>query len=141
MSPQSWTWLPFVALPALFVAVSFVLSVTGGWRRLAAHYRLDRGGGFPCKHVVSGELGWVSYNNCLTVGGDERGFYLAVLFPFRMGHPPLCIPWRDIHDRVRERRFFVHWDRFEVGPDRVKVRVVSSAMKPLDRYLPAARQA
>jgi hypothetical protein len=38
----------------------------------------------------------MSYNNCLTVGSNPEGLYLAVLFLFRVGHPPLFVPWQDI---------------------------------------------
>lgn len=136
-APHAWLWFPLVLIPGMLVLVSFFLSWLGGWRGLAQHYRLDRGGGFPCKHLVSGDMGWVEYRSCLTVGGDERGLYLATLLPFRLGHPPLCIPWSDIHDRRRKRSFFTNWDTFELGPDRVKLRVQSSATAPLERYLPA----
>ncbi|NOK22634.1 hypothetical protein [Corallococcus carmarthensis] len=134
-------WLPLVLLPAMFVLVSFTLSKMGGWTRLARDYRLDKGGGFPCRSFVSGHMGWVEYRSCLTVGGDARGLYLAVLLPFRAAHPPLCIPWSDIHDRRHERHFFIHWDTFLVGPERVKLRLQSSALKPLDKYLPPVVQA
>ncbi|NPC71954.1 hypothetical protein D7Y27_34350 [Corallococcus sp. AB004] len=135
-------WLFFVMFPVIFVLVSYVLAAMGGWRRLARDYRLDKGGGFPCRSFVSGEVGGVSYGNCLTLGGDARGLYLAAFFLFRLGHPPLCIPWADVHDRVRERRLFLFsWDTFSVGPDRVKLRIPSSDTAPLDSYLPAIRQA
>ncbi|GMU01178.1 hypothetical protein KH5H1_52980 [Corallococcus caeni] len=134
-------WVPLVLIPGMFVLVTFLLSRMGGWSRLARDYRLDKGGGFPSRYFVSGGVGLVSYRSCLIVGGDARGLYLAVLLPFRVGHPPLCIPWADLQDRVRERWFFLLWDTFRVGPDRVKLRIRSSAMKPLDSHLPAARQA
>lgn len=49
--------------------------------------------------------------------------YLAVLLPFRPGHPPLFIPWRDITARV-ERGWLVNYvtfafDRF--SPVRLRV--------------------
>jgi hypothetical protein len=34
-----------------------------------------------------------NYGGCLTVGSDAAGLYLAVMFLFRVGHPPLFIPW------------------------------------------------
>ena len=145
MDPQStsqvtpWLFLPFIV--GMFALVSYFLSWVGGWRRLARDYRLERSGGFPSRPFVSGVMGWVNYRGCLTVGGDARGLYLAVLLPFRVGHPPLCIPWSDVHDRVREKWFFAHWDTMSVGPERVKLHIPSSAMKPLDGYLPPARQA
>jgi len=47
---------------------------------------------------------WMGYNNCITVGAHHEGLYLAVLFLFRPGHPPLFIPWRDVS--VIEKRIF-----------------------------------
>jgi hypothetical protein len=38
----------------------------------------------------------MQYNNCLTVGLSSQGMYLAVLFLFRIGHPPLVIPWKEV---------------------------------------------
>ncbi len=40
--------------------------------------------------------GWCSYNNCLTVGANQEGLYLAVMLPFRLFLPPLLIPWQEI---------------------------------------------
>lgn len=34
------------------------------------------------------------------------GLYLAVWFLFRVGHPPLVIPWRDI-TMMQRKRFFM----------------------------------
>ncbi|NNB98912.1 hypothetical protein HJC10_18115 [Corallococcus exiguus] len=141
LSPHVMPWFFLALFPVMFVIVSYVLASMGGWRRLARDYRLDKGGGFPCSSFTSGEVGGVEYRGCLTVGGDTRGLYLAVLLPFRLGHPPLCIPWADVRDRVHERRFFLHWDTFRVGTDGVELRIRSSALAPLDGYLPAARQA
>lgn len=134
-------WLFLVLFLGLWALMSFAVSWMGGWRKLARDYRLEKGGGFPCSTFVSGEVGWVEYRGSLTLGGDARGLYLAVLFPFRLGHPPLCIPWSDVQDRVRERRFFFQWDTFRVGPDGVKLRFRSNALKPLEGYLPPLVQA
>jgi hypothetical protein len=35
----------------------------------------------------------------------DDALYLSVLFPFRLGHPPLCIPWKEIK-LSRTKRFF-----------------------------------
>jgi hypothetical protein len=34
--------------------------------------------------------------NIYIMGSSYKGLYLGVLFPFRIGHPPLLIPWRDL---------------------------------------------
>jgi hypothetical protein len=36
------------------------------------------------------------YRSCMTLGANARGLYLAVLPLFRIGHPPLFIPWTDV---------------------------------------------
>ena len=48
---------------------------------------------------------WLShYGNCLNVGADATGLHLSVLFLFRVGHPPLLVPWGEIS--VAKRRNF-----------------------------------
>ena len=47
-----------------------------------------------------------NYGGCLTVGVNKRGLYLAVWFLFRLGHPPLVIPWHDIAMTER-KKFFI----------------------------------
>ena len=32
----------------------------------------------------------------MTIGGNEQGLYLSVLFLFSLGSPKLFIPWQDI---------------------------------------------
>ena len=67
-----------------------------GWSSLARHYRAaDRFTG-KLRHFRSGKIGWSNYSGCLTVGANSEGLYLAVIFLFRVGHPPLFIPWTDI---------------------------------------------
>lgn len=81
----------------IWLAVSLVLSFVGGWRVLAREYRAP--------HAVP-ETGWIErrvlfsgqarYRNVLRLTADKSGVYLAVAFPFRIGHPPLFIPWEDL---------------------------------------------
>jgi len=47
----------------------------------------------------------MGYNNCLTIGGSPDGFYLAIFFLFRIGHPPMFIPWREIKIKRKKIMF------------------------------------
>jgi hypothetical protein len=38
----------------------------------------------------------VSYRSCLSVGAGEFELYLSVFPSFRIGRPPLLIPWTEI---------------------------------------------
>jgi hypothetical protein len=53
-----------------------------------------------------------SYGNCLIVGLNPDGIYLSVFFLFRIGHPPLFIPWPDVS--MRERRFLFFFKQVEL---------------------------
>ena len=132
-------WFIPLLFGVMWPTVLFFISVIGGWRQLASRYRTDQPVPAPRRHLVWGQLGLMYYRNCLTVGGDARGLYLAVFFPFRFFHPPLCIPWSDLHGRTRGRHYFMRCDTFEVGPERVQLRLRSSAVEPLEAYLSAPR--
>lgn len=96
-------WFPALILPAFaafWIAISYVISVVGGWRELAQHYRAAEFSG-ECWHFQSAAMRWSTrYGNVLTVGANAQGLYLAVLFLFRAGHPPLFVPWADIELRL-----------------------------------------
>jgi hypothetical protein len=38
----------------------------------------------------------VNYGNVIRMTAAEDALYLSILFLFRIGHPPLCIPWKEI---------------------------------------------
>jgi hypothetical protein len=47
----------------------------------------------------------MNYGSCVNVGVNQNGLYLSVVFLFRLGHPPLFIPWPDI-SATKKRGFF-----------------------------------
>lgn len=112
--PSLVVWSP-VLFVAGWCAISFLLSAIGGWRRLAAR--------FPARNEPSGELlfmrsgsvGMASYRGCLIINRNVAGFRLSVLFPFRLGHPPLFIPWSEVHRASRRRVLWSDTVSFEVG--------------------------
>jgi hypothetical protein len=118
-NPVLVVWLLILAVPLLMfgvISVSLlVIAVVGGWRRLAEFYPandLPAGRRFLWQ---SGSIGWVNYSGCLTIYSGPDGIYLTTMWPFRAGHPPLFIPWSEIHD-VRTRRILWAEDAtFEVG--------------------------
>ena len=105
---QKYLPIFFGAFPFLFVGgwvfVSWLIAKMGGWSRLAEAYRCTNafeGSSFRCQ---SGGVGKASYSNILTVGGDNDGLYLALLFLFRPFHPPLYIPWSEIAMEAKEEK-------------------------------------
>lgn len=90
-----------------WMAVCKLISAVGGWKILSRDYRANSA--FDGKKMWLKSIGlrrWTNYNNCITVGADKYGLYLAVLPMFRVGHPPLFFPWADISTEAGSRRFF-----------------------------------
>ena len=117
---QSWANqhpVLFVLAVLLFtwLAVSLVVSYTGGWYSLARSFRTDSTfTGMKWR----GESGWMrgigQYHNCLVIGASPEGLFLSVFFPFRIAHPPLLIPWSEV-TLSKSRIFFVNIVRFRLG--------------------------
>lgn len=89
-----------VAFCVLFVGiwslVCWLIAVIGGWHRLARYYRADHE---PLGQWHSGlfaMLGIASYRGTLSLKVCAEGLYLQVNPLFKIAHPPLLIPWRDI---------------------------------------------
>lgn len=86
---------------ALFIAFWFVLMLLiarlTGWAAWTEFYRASSPFTGTRWRFQSIQTRWLThYGNCVTVGANEEGLYLAVLILFRIGHPPLFIPWRDV---------------------------------------------
>ncbi len=85
----------------IWVSVCLVLSFAGGWRSLARAYRAPvaapvaapKGAWVERRAVFSGAA---RYKNVLRLRADEAGVYLSVVALFRIGHPPLFVPWEDL---------------------------------------------
>ena len=97
----------FLFFLALWFGISFLLSVFSGWRQLSQYYRssgLFEGRRF---YFQSGAMRLrARYNSVLILGVNSEGLYLSILFPFRVGHPPLLVPWGDISWTEKPGRFF-----------------------------------
>lgn len=107
----------FVGLLFLFAWISagLIVSRMSGWHKLAQRFALQ--GDFPsrCWRWRSATARYGShYNNCLRVAADPAGLYMAMPWLFRIGHPPLFIPWSEIsisHTKV----LLWKMTRFEFG--------------------------
>ena len=88
--------LPFLIV-GWWLFVIYLLAAASGWRLLARRFRLQ--GEFTGQkwRMQSARLRWmISFNNCLTIGADETGLFMAPMLLFRPWQPPLFIPWAEI---------------------------------------------
>jgi hypothetical protein len=104
--------MPLLFIP-LWCAVSVFLAFMGGWRKLAMTYRASNpffGKKFYFQSASMRRM--TKYNRVLIIGANREGMFLSVLFIFRLGHPPLFIPWAEISFKDKEEKFF---DRCEIA--------------------------
>ncbi len=97
-------WL--IVFPLFWMFVVFVIGFMSGWQRLANYYRLTRPFNGKTWSWQSGRLNFGNYSSTLITGADFEGLYLATVIFFRVGHPPLFIPWHDIEITKKQRLFY-----------------------------------
>lgn len=87
----------FIFFLGLWLAVTYLLSILGGWSKLAQEYKADTDfDGVKWRFQTALMRFRTRYRNCLTVGANSYGLYLSMMFLFRFGHPALFVPWSDI---------------------------------------------
>ena len=104
-----------LAFISVSVMIFFYISHLGGWATLADRYRLTEPFSGRQWKFQSGQMRyWTQYNNCLIVGADSRGLYLNIIWPLRLAHPPLFIPWREI-SRSSKKFLWVNYVELRLG--------------------------
>ena len=86
-----------VIFPLMWILVVWLISLTSGWQQLAERY--------PATQPATGrkwlgQFGLVNrarYSNVLNLTTDDTGVWIEVIPLFRINHPPLFIPWHEIH--------------------------------------------
>lgn len=97
---------PVLIFIGIWIVVMIISAKLSGWQTIARYYRSDSPfNGVRFRSQSAGMRFGTNYNGLLTVGVNRMGLYLSVLFLFRIGHPHLFIPWRDI--TMTERKKFV----------------------------------
>ena len=123
-----------IGFPFMWVSISLLLSHVGGWAKLAEHYadRDDEKG--DTYYMRSGYVGAVNYKSCLIIRVCENGLRLSILFPFRIGHPPVFIPWDQFHSVSEKRVLFFRFVDTYVG-----MPVVANVVLPIwvHEHMPA----
>jgi hypothetical protein len=105
-----------VFFAAIWCGTSLLTGKMSGWAILARRFASTLP--FPSQtwRWVSARMRWgANYKSCLTIGADSAGLYLSTLFFFRIGHPPLFVPWTEISLRGRRKIFFMEFVELQLG--------------------------
>jgi hypothetical protein len=96
-------------------SICFFISMMGGWFTLSRRFKRQsepygeiRSAG-PLFYGVKMRFR-VNYGNVIRITSADDALYLSMLFLFRIGHPPLRIPWTEI--KLERTKFL--WLRYVV---------------------------
>ena len=116
---------------AMWVGVTLLMSLIGGWGRVAKHYpaAAKPEGGRELRYVT-GMFGMARYKHVLTVITTDEGLYIENRFVFRPGHPPLFIPFSAVIRPRKQTLFFWEYVAFDIGsPPLAGVRLPSKVFE------------
>lgn len=93
-----------IIFPAFWSLIVWLVGIP--WRGLAADYPAASWpeDGYRLS-MQSVSVGLANYGNSLTVVGTDEGLYLRPMWAFRVGHPPIHIPWGEV-ERVESAFLF-----------------------------------
>jgi hypothetical protein len=126
---STYSWVFFLAFGGAFWCfICFIASIMSGWFSLSGRFRAQAE---PCGETRSAGpffytvymRFWGHYSSIIRMVAADDALYLSVFFPFRVGHPPLCIPWKEI--QLGRTKFL--WMRYVVltlgEQERIPVRI------------------
>ncbi|MEO8272185.1 MAG: hypothetical protein ABI557_20915, partial [Aureliella sp.] len=91
----------------IWMFVLRMLSRLGGWKKLAQRFPATGNETGKTFRFQTGYIGWVRYKGVLTLVINPNGLGLSAVFPFRIGHPAVFIPWDEFHN-FQEVKKFMH---------------------------------
>ena len=98
-----------IGFPILFAAlwsfVCWLLSILGGWSRMAERFATTEPPSGQRFAGQTGRAGLSNDNSVLTIHVSPSGLRLDVFPLFRIGHKPLLIPWPEIHEARTHTNF------------------------------------
>jgi hypothetical protein len=106
--------LAAVVMLGFWCLMLWTLSRISGWQQLASRYathRLPAGRRFAWQ---SARLGWLGYNNCMSMHASVDGLFIQPWAVFRLAHPPLLIPWTELRNGRKRRSFGIDWMDFQL---------------------------
>lgn len=101
--------------PLFWCLITFMIGHTSGWNRMHARFGGPPGPVPPGRSFQAGRVGIAKYNGVLRIAHDPFGLYLSVMVFFRVGHPPLFIPWNAMGSATRVKELWMERVRFSVG--------------------------
>lgn len=104
-----------IGIPFFWFFVIWLISIIGGWHRLAQRYRTTQ---LPTGQKWFNQYGFVNgarYGNILNLTTNDEGIFLETVPMFNFNHARLFIPWRDLHNPTPVTRRYRDFYQVEIG--------------------------
>lgn len=144
---QANPWAPLAVFLLWWCFVIWLVGKMSGWQALAEKYP---GGGQADDPMVRwkwwqsmGMRARCSYNNCLILGISPKGLALRMPLVFRIGHPPILLPWQAIESAETGKIWWVKTIRLHLRDPRLSLLFSASALEGAESWLrlqPEAKQ-
>jgi hypothetical protein len=123
---MSFPWF-LLCFTALWVAVTGLLRGFCGWAALAKRFATSQPAAGESFAFASAGMGAsstfpVNYNSCLFLTVGPGGIRMSMLFLFRLGHPPLFIPWSEVESVAEKRTWFYRYAIVRIQGTRTLIR-------------------
>ncbi len=136
---QAYPWLPLAIFFLWWCFVVWLVGKISGWQELAEKYP----GGSQLDDPMVRWKWWQSvsmrahcnYNNCLILGISPKGLALRMPFVFRVGHPPILLPWQAIESAEAGQTWWIKTLRLQVGSPRISLLFAASALEGAEAWL------
>jgi hypothetical protein len=99
---------------SIFLLATYIISRMG-WTDLASHYKSEESFMGTRIGIISAAINGVNYNNTLVLKINEEGMYLRPIFIFRLFHPPILIPWKEIKEIRDKKILFFNFKELVIG--------------------------
>ncbi len=134
--------IPPVLAVALLIGIVWgpllvIASGVSGWHHLARRYRWRGPPPAGVEPLVRGRVGIIRYASTLRVARHETGLFLGQLLPFRLGHPPLLIPWSAVQTVYQAADDPHHLQLVVDNTPAVPITLPTRLLEPVREQLPA----
>jgi hypothetical protein len=117
-----------ILVGVVWCAICFFSALISGWLTLARQFKSgsqpygDNRTAGPFLYRIYMRI-WTQYSWLIRLTAGADALYLSVFFPFRIGHPPLCIPWNEIQFSTTKRFWLTYFVLTLGNKQRIPMRI------------------
>ena len=126
-----FSYFPFLFVGS-WVFVGYIISKLG-WSKLASKYKFTQLFVGTRVGTISMYINFINHKNTLILAYNDEGLYIKPIILFRLFHPPILIPWKEIMEVRDKGILFFTMKQFIIGdPVVAKLRFYNSTFKKIE---------